>query len=336
MVSMIRQRIPTNIITGFLGSGKTTAILDLLQRKPADEKWAVLVNEFGEIGIDGAILANRGAEIREVPGGCICCVAGLPMQIALNRLIATAKPDRLLIEPTGLGHPRQIIDSLRGEYYRDVLDVRAVITLIDPRKLQQPRYREHAIFQDQWQIADVLIANKTDLCTAADENYFRDFVAACEPPKQANGWVAYGQLDPRWLDLPHAGPVTPARSFTPPGIASAANFDQSILSIELPPGELLVRREKSSDGFYSCGWLFADSIRFDFQQLFAWASGLTVMRLKGALRTDRGNFFLNAEEGVLSINDAGTGAENILEIIHDSAIDGAQMERTLLGLRCNQ
>jgi G3E family GTPase len=333
---MIRKRIPVNIITGFLGSGKTTAILDLLTRKPAHEKWAVLVNEFGEVGIDGAILANRGAEIREVPGGCICCVAGLPMQIALNRLIATAKPDRLLIEPTGLGHPRQIIDSLRGEYYRDVLDVRAVITLIDPRKLQQPRYREHTIFQDQWQIADVLIANKTDLCTAADENYFREFVAACEPPKQATGWVEYGRFDRSWLDLPHGAPKIPVFSLSRPSIPGTENFDESILSTELTPGELLVRREKSSDGYYSCGWLFADSIVFDFQQLFVWAAGLSVMRLKGALRTDRGNFFLNAEDGALSINEAGADAENILEIIHDNTIDGDQMERTLLGFRCDQ
>ena len=76
---------PTNIITGFLGSGKTTAILHLLKNKPADEKWAVLVNEFGEIGVDGSLFEGKnskkqGVFIREVPGGCMCCTAGLPMQ----------------------------------------------------------------------------------------------------------------------------------------------------------------------------------------------------------------------------------------------------------------
>lgn len=62
------NRVPTNIITGFLGVGKTTAILHLLATKPAHEKWAVLVNEFGEIGIDGAIMSEQGAMIKEVPG----------------------------------------------------------------------------------------------------------------------------------------------------------------------------------------------------------------------------------------------------------------------------
>ena len=94
-----------NLITGFLGSGKTTTLLHLLAHKPANEKWAILVNEFGEVGIDGALLANRGAALKEIPGGCMCCVNGLPLQVGLNMLLKQTKPDRLIIEPTGLGHP---------------------------------------------------------------------------------------------------------------------------------------------------------------------------------------------------------------------------------------
>ncbi len=99
--------VPTNIITGFLGVGKTSAILNLMANKPENERWAVLVNEFGEIGVDGSLVQGQQSEeqqvfIREVPGGCMCCAAGLPMQIALNQLLNEAKPDRLLIEPTGL------------------------------------------------------------------------------------------------------------------------------------------------------------------------------------------------------------------------------------------
>jgi len=76
-----------NLITGFLGSGKTTLLCHLLAARPAGEKWAVLVNEFGEIGIDGALLADRGATLKEIPGGCLCCVNGLPMQVGLNMLL---------------------------------------------------------------------------------------------------------------------------------------------------------------------------------------------------------------------------------------------------------
>lgn len=126
------KAIPTNLITGFLGSGKTTAILHLLANKPKGETWGVLVNEFGEIGIDGAMMSGKGAVVREVPGGCMCCVAGLPMQIGLNMLIARSKPDRILIEPTGLGHPEQILQTLSGEHYGEVLDLKASICLVDP------------------------------------------------------------------------------------------------------------------------------------------------------------------------------------------------------------
>ena len=73
------QAVPTNVITGFLGVGKTTAILHLLTHKPSDERWAVLVNEFGEIGVDGSLFEGRssnekGVFIREVPGGCMLCL----------------------------------------------------------------------------------------------------------------------------------------------------------------------------------------------------------------------------------------------------------------------
>lgn len=115
----------TNLITGFLGCGKTTTIRHLLAQKPEHEKWAVLVNEFGEIGIDGALLADSGAVLKEIPGGCMCCVNGLPMQIGLNMLLQQAKPDRLLIEPTGLGHPKQILSLLTSDIYQPWIDLRA-------------------------------------------------------------------------------------------------------------------------------------------------------------------------------------------------------------------
>lgn len=125
----------TNLITGFLGSGKTTSILHLLAHKDPAEKWAVLVNEFGEVGIDGALLADSGALLKEIPGGCMCCVNGLPMQVGLNTLLRQGKPDRLLIEPTGLGHPKQILDLLTAPVYEPWIDLRATLCILDPRLL---------------------------------------------------------------------------------------------------------------------------------------------------------------------------------------------------------
>ena len=116
------MKVPTNIITGFLGSGKTTAIQSLLKQKPAHEKWAVLVNEFGEIGIDGTILSDSGAIIKEVPGGCMCCAAGVPTSVALVALLKT-EPDRLIVEPTGLGHPKKIFSTLSSEQFSQHIEL---------------------------------------------------------------------------------------------------------------------------------------------------------------------------------------------------------------------
>ena len=146
--------VPTNIITGFLGVGKTSAILHLLKQKPSNECWAVLVNEFGEIGVDGSLIKGQlnkeqSVFIREVPGGCMCCASGLPMQIALNQLLNEAKPDRLLIEPTGLGHPVEVLQVLSNQYYKDILNLQKTITLVDARNLSDSRYTEHEAFNQQ-------------------------------------------------------------------------------------------------------------------------------------------------------------------------------------------
>lgn len=135
---MIIKAIPTNIITGFLGVGKTSLIKQLLKTKPEGETWAVLVNEFGEVGIDAGLMdaSDSGVQIREVAGGCMCCAAGVPTQVAINQLIARAKPDRLLIEPTGLGHPNEIIKVLSAPHYHNVIRLQSTLCLIDARKLR--------------------------------------------------------------------------------------------------------------------------------------------------------------------------------------------------------
>ena len=157
--------LPTNIITGFLGVGKTTAILHLLKHKPENEKWAVLVNEFGEVGIDekffaGEFQEKNGVYIREVPGGCMCCVSGLSMQISLNMLLARAKPDRLLIEPTGLGHPKEILALLSNSHYLNILDLRATITLVVRVRLANQNTQLTPLSTNNWKSLILLLPIK--------------------------------------------------------------------------------------------------------------------------------------------------------------------------------
>ncbi|WP_372868311.1 GTP-binding protein, partial [Pseudomonas sp.] len=131
------KNIPPHLIAGPLGAGKTSLIRNLLAQRPAAERWAVLINEFGLIGLDAALLSSDadGIAMGEVAGGCLCCVNGVPFQIGLSRLLRKARPDRLLIEPSGLGHPLELLRQLREPPWAGVLAVQPAVLVLDAAAL---------------------------------------------------------------------------------------------------------------------------------------------------------------------------------------------------------
>lgn len=316
--------IPTNLILGFLGVGKTTAILDLLRQKPEGEVWAVLVNEFGEVGIDGAILETEGAVVREIPGGCMCCVAGLPMQIGLNQLIARAKPDRLLIEPTGLGHPSQILETLTGEHYQSVLTLGPVITLVDPRKLENPRVLENVQFRDQVAAADILVANKTDLCTDEQLRAFDQWAAQLAPSGRAVYHIAHGHLRVNWLDGETALPEVS----DPHAHHHHHGKDTSTLppSIEDNPWQLVTNR---GQGHSSIGWRIHPELMLDENAVLAMAMDDRLLRFKAVIHTIEGWRVLNVVDGSLSILPGEPRELSRVELITAEALDASEMDQLL-------
>lgn len=307
--------VPTNIITGFLGAGKTTAILHLLSQKPANERWAVLVNEFGEIGVDGSIVHGNNAQgsnvyVREVPGGCMCCAAGLPMQIALSQLLRRAKPHRLLIEPTGLGHPMEVLQTLQADYNREVLSIQKTLTLVDARNLSDERYTNHDTFKQQLEIADVVVANKTDLYSEKDRtNLQKHAENVCRPDIQ----VAHTEFGRVHIDLLQGKTTTIA-------IATElhAERSQTPLAAELPFPECgYVTATNKGEGFESVGWRFSPENTFDHKQLFVMLSGLNVERMKAVFITDLGVFAYNLTRDGLTETELDDCAESRIEIISD-------------------
>lgn len=323
--------IPTNIISGFLGVGKTSAILSLLDGKPDNERWAVLVNEFGEIGIDGSFFKGeygepQGVFVREVPGGCMCCAAGLPMQIALNQLLAKARPHRLLIEPTGLGHPKEVLEVLSAEHYQDVLNIQKNITLVDARKLTDIRYTLHDTFNQQIDIADVVIGNKVDLYQKESKQILIDYVANRRTQMPDIAFTQHGKLAPAMLT--GASEVV-HRMQQSCGHHHAHGAEQNAAVSDKPlPESGVIKIANRGEGFESVGWRFSPHKLFNRQALQAWFARLDVERLKAVMITTQGIFSYNLVDGAMTEKELDDCLESRIEIIA-SKVDN-QWEDALL------
>ncbi len=283
--------IPTNLILGFLGSGKTTAILQLLKQKPKQEKWAVLVNEFGQVGIDGAIYQSAGVTVKQVAGGCLCCAVGLPFQVSVNQLLRQARPDRLLIEPTGLGHPAKILNRLLNDIAPGVLDVRASVCLLDPRQLLDKRYTCHENFMDQIALADVLIANKTDLADQTAMTAFYQQAERSQPEKALVSATRFGELARDWLDIPR----NPERQTV---YAEARRKDNS-----------------ANSQWQTQGWSYSAACRFDYSSLLSTLRQLDAERVKAVVQTNCGAFVINGVRERIDVQPVEMITDSRIEII---------------------
>nr|WP_199721095.1 GTP-binding protein [Neisseria weixii] len=202
MQEMSVKKTKVHLISGFLGTGKTTALKSLMAQKDPNEKWVIIVNEFGEIGIDGAVLSDDGIPVTEIAGGCLCCTAGAQMGSTVQKMLRDAEPDRLMIEASGLAHAASVIDELKAPPLKDLVEIAAVFTVVDPRQFIDANYANQALYKDQIGVCDVLVASKTGLCTPEQMAEFHDKASKLFPPKAKVVEVQNAQLDIQWLDIP--------------------------------------------------------------------------------------------------------------------------------------
>ncbi len=320
----------TNLITGFLGTGKTTSILHLLANKPEGEKWAVLVNEFGEVGIDGALMAVSGALLKEIPGGCMCCVNGLPMQVGLNTLLRQGKPDRLLIEPTGLGHPKQILDILTADVYEPWIDLQATLCLLDPRQLLDEKAVTNDNFRDQLAAADIIVANKSDRATPESEAALAEWWQRFGGDRQLLT-ATQGEIDPALLDTPRRNRrELPSSAEHNHGHAEK----KGLAALNLPAHQRWRRSLNSGQGHQACGWIFDAQTRFDTVGILEWARLAPVGRVKGVMRIAEGLVRINRQGDDFHIETQNIAPpDSRIELIADRDVDWNALQSALLKLR---
>lgn len=212
-------KIPVTVVTGFLGTGKTTLIRHLL-RNPGGRRLAVLVNEFGTLGVDGDILRGCADEncpeeaIMELANGCICCTVADEFIPTMERLLALPnRPDHILIETSGLALPKPLLKAFEWPAIRSRVTVDGVIALADAEAVADGRFApappaagatEHEtplseVFEDQMACADLILLSKADLAGEAGLSAARAAITAELPRKVPMLSITEGEIDPAIL-----------------------------------------------------------------------------------------------------------------------------------------
>lgn len=362
--STVFQNIPCTLVTGFLGAGKTTVINQLLASKPVDERWALLINEFGRIGIDGSLLASSQDEaidknsiaIREVSGGCICCTSQLPLQIAISRLLSDHHPQRLIIEPTGLAHPRELIHQLSAPHWQTALQMQAVITVLSGVQWQQDKYRTHDGFQAHVKDADVLVINRYTHLSDSDKQALQAWVTKLNTQVHII-WASTVQAAPnndnlsttditalnnqlatpshiiaqqRTININYpeklsAGLRPPNTALSPTSLSNSmqANDDNPVS----PDIELPYRYHEKQQDILLAGWrlpahyvLHADGLQEWLLKLPSW------QRIKGVVHTSDGWLQINFTPDSLTTITVASQLDSRLEVILQAGDESDQMD----------
>ncbi|MDE5867052.1 MAG: GTP-binding protein [Lachnospiraceae bacterium] len=151
-----------DIVSGFLGAGKTTLIKKLLKEVLADTKVVLIENEFGEIGIDGGFLKEAGIEIKEMNSGCICCSLVGDFGTSLKEVLSTYAPERILIEPSGVGKLSDVMKAVQGAMQNDDVILNSAVAVVDACKCKMYIKNFGEFFINQIEHAGTIILSRTD------------------------------------------------------------------------------------------------------------------------------------------------------------------------------
>ncbi len=318
----------TTLITGFLGAGKTTFINQLIAHFDS-RQWALLINEMGQIGIDGALIDSKdGMMMKQINGGCICCSSQLPLQVSLVQLFKH-KPARLIIEPTGLAHPKQLLQILNEPHWRSSIHLKSVIGLLNARQWTQDKYKNHEQFLAHVKYSDVIIVNRYEpaqkraICQwILDVNPDATVLwqPLCKPDESLIGKLSV------LIDAPTHHLPTSER------VQSLAHTKQTDLTPDkiTPP----YRHQQYIDNHWVVSWLLPA----------AWQTKLDVLidhllsvdgwqRIKAVVHTEDGWHQLNFTKDSLTTLSTDAHTDNKIQLIVDTAwCDAEEFDKALMAL----
>ncbi|MFM7811018.1 MAG: CobW family GTP-binding protein [Acinetobacter junii] len=320
------KAVPTHIISGFLGAGKTTLLQHLLTQKPEHETWAVLMNEFGQIGVDQQLITQQqGYAVKELLGGCLCCSSQLPMQIALSRLLSETQPDRLFIEPTGLGHPAQLLEQLTEPHWQRSLDMRALVIVVDGSRLHDENWVRQNLYTDQLKAAQIIVISHADCMTDSDQQIY--FELKKEFQAYVQDWIEaeHGHVQLEVIDKAQRPVLRKIQPLLK--LQRHQTLDENVSAVKKLPYHYV----ESSQGYTVAGWKLPKSWVFTFNELLdLLCAQQDWVRIKGIFNTDQGwkSFNFNPEQ--FNYKSTEAGLDNRIEIITQASHDWFKFESELL------
>lgn len=165
------NKVKIDLISGFLGAGKTTFIKRLMEGVFLDEKIVILENEFGKVNIDLETLGMAGLHVKPIQAGCICCSSSQELQTGILEILNEFEPDRIIVEPTGIAKLSEIIEIFKNGYLSEQCSLEHIITIVDSKNYYLRTMISKDFFEDQIRASEVIFLSKTD--NMNEEQIFR-------------------------------------------------------------------------------------------------------------------------------------------------------------------
>lgn len=272
---------PITVIAGFLGAGKTTTIRAWMAAR--EQNAAVIVNDFGEAGIDAALLGD-GTSVTNIPGGCICCTAPAGLARAVATVLDEVRPTRIFIEPSGLARPRDVLDMLARGGLRDRVALGPTVVIVDPN------VPPNELSDEQLDAADVLVINRTDLASPDAVAALRESVAARWPGPARVLETSHGVLPEDALSWPE-------------GAGATVRYAR-------------VHDRPSTDGYRARSWILPPDRTVSWDRLRALLTSTPgIARFKGLFYGDVGWFRVDVAGGQLHFDATSWRRDNRADLI---------------------
>lgn len=171
--------IPITILTGFLGSGKTTLLKKIIENNP-DKKFGLIINEYGQVGIDGQLIENSGEEIVELSNGCMCCIVRSDLYTAAQKLIQETQVNYIIIETSGLAESKPIADTFLMNNLDNQVSLDSIVCVVDIDNFGH-KNTDQKIVLDQLKFSDIIILNKVENHTEDDINKIKQDIQVINP-----------------------------------------------------------------------------------------------------------------------------------------------------------